>query len=248
MNFPRNRNLFSMKTKTNDPSPLLQIFDFESHTVRVITRDEAPWFVAADVCRALNLADVTSACRGLEDDERMTLHNERSHSGQRGGAQFFNVISESGLYALIFTSRKPEARRFRKWVTAEVLPALRQEGAYRVEEAVMKTGRGQLSRLREILLGTMEGVVAGSLTPGKAQAVAIAAQRYLETVKLEGEAIGYENVFDLSNDEAGVRLLPSEQERADALLQGLSQQEMRGAAEGEAALSEEATSQQEAVE
>ncbi len=110
----------------------LQTFDFNEAPVRVMLRDEEPWFVAADVCRVLDLSNPTMACDGLDEDERMTLSNTEGHSGQRGGAQSFNVISESGLYALIFKSRKPEARKFRKWVTAEVLPALRKTGRYAI--------------------------------------------------------------------------------------------------------------------
>jgi prophage antirepressor-like protein len=109
---------------------LIQTFDFASLPVRVLMRDDAPWFVAADVCRVLDIANSRDAVGALDDDEKMTVANTDGHSGQRGGAQSFNLISESGLYALIFKSRKPEARKFRKWVTSEVLPAIRQTGQY----------------------------------------------------------------------------------------------------------------------
>jgi hypothetical protein len=70
------------------------------------------------------------ALKGLDEDEKMTLSNTEGHSGTRGGAQSYNLISESGLYSLAFTSRKPEAKAFRKWVTAEVLPSIRKHGHY----------------------------------------------------------------------------------------------------------------------
>lgn len=113
----------------------IQIFDFSEQPVRVLTRDGEPWFVAADVCRVLEHTNPTMALDGLDEDERMTLSNAEGHSGQRGGAQSFNIISESGLYALVFKSRKPEAKKFRKWVTSEVLPAIRQTGRYEMPAA-----------------------------------------------------------------------------------------------------------------
>ena len=88
------------------------------------------WFVAADVCRVLELSNPTEALKALDEDEKMTLRNSEGHSGQRGGAQSYNVISESGLYSLVFRSNKPEAREFSKWVRSEVLPAIRKTGSY----------------------------------------------------------------------------------------------------------------------
>ncbi|WP_420415831.1 Bro-N domain-containing protein [Marinovum algicola] len=109
-------------------------FDFEEQAVRVVMRGEDPWFVAADVCRVLGISNARDAVSRLDDDERdqvdaMTVGNTDGQT-QRGGARVFNIINESGLYALIFTSSKVEAKRFRKWVTSEVLPALRTYGRY----------------------------------------------------------------------------------------------------------------------
>lgn len=108
------------------------LFEGES-LVRVIIRDEAPWFVAADVCRVLGLAQPASAVRGLDEDEK-GVHVTHT----LGGDQEVLIVSESGLYALIFRSRKPAAIRFRKWVTQEVLPALRRTGGYRLSDDEMK--------------------------------------------------------------------------------------------------------------
>jgi len=106
-------------------------FKFDLVDVRVICgRDSAPWFVAADVCSALGIANPSDALRRLDDDERMTLAITEGHSGRRGGAQSLGFINESGLYSLILTSRKSNAKRFKKWVTAEVLPSIRKTGAY----------------------------------------------------------------------------------------------------------------------
>lgn len=112
----------------------LETFDFHACPVRVMLRDDAPWFVAADVCRVLEIANPSDAIKTLDEDERMTLDITEGHSGQRGGARQLAIISESGLYALVFKSRKVEAKAFRKWVTSEVLPAIRQTGRYAVPQ------------------------------------------------------------------------------------------------------------------
>jgi prophage antirepressor-like protein len=94
-------------------------------TVRLIEEDGREKWVTVDVCRALGLRSAADAVRGLDDDERgmATIHT-------LGGPQQMIVVYESGLYALILKSQKPEAQRFRKWLTSEVLPALRRHGAY----------------------------------------------------------------------------------------------------------------------
>lgn len=102
-------------------------FSFNGHAVRVIQRDGQPWFVATDVCTALGYSNSRAAVADhLDDDERSTVANP---DGRNGGG-LITIISESGLYALVLRSRKPEARRFAKWVTSEVLPAIRKTGSY----------------------------------------------------------------------------------------------------------------------
>ena len=99
--------------------------------VRTVTIDGEPWFVARDVCDVLGLDNVTKALLSLDPDEK-ALNNVQS----LGGSQTTNIISESGLYALVLRSRRPEAKAFRKWVTATVLPTIRKTGSYvRGEEA-----------------------------------------------------------------------------------------------------------------
>ena len=98
--------------------------------------DGEPWFVASDVCRALELGNPTRAISRLDDDEKVTLTNSKGHSGQLGGAQYLNYISESGLYSLILTSRKPEAKAFKRWITHEVIPSIRKHGAYVTDEVL----------------------------------------------------------------------------------------------------------------
>lgn len=104
----------------------LKPFLFEGEAlVRVVERDDVPWFMLADVCRILEIVNPTRAASRLDDDERGL------HTVKAGGMdQEVNVISESGLYSLTLTSRKPAARRFKKWVTSEVLPTIRRTGRY----------------------------------------------------------------------------------------------------------------------
>ena len=104
----------------------LAIFEFEQNDVRTITDEHGePWFVARDVCDVLELSDTSMAIRHLDEDEKGT-----SNVCTPGGTQQVSVISESGLYALIMRSNKPQAKPFRKWVTSEVLPAIRKTGGY----------------------------------------------------------------------------------------------------------------------
>ncbi|MCD7810434.1 MAG: hypothetical protein LUG91_01075 [Ruminococcus sp.] len=98
--------------------------------IRMIIQNGEPWWVAADVCAVLELGNVSKALQRLDDDEKMTITSSEGHSGQRGGAQCYNIVNEFGLYNLILGSRKPEAKEFKRWVTHEVLPQIRTTGQY----------------------------------------------------------------------------------------------------------------------
>lgn len=109
----------------------LGTFLFEQRTpIRLLDRDGEIWFVLNDVCRALSLANPSKAAQRLDDDEKGVTTGYTL-----GGQQTYSVVSEAGLYSLILTSRKPEARRFKRWVTHEVLPALRRTGVYDMRPA-----------------------------------------------------------------------------------------------------------------
>lgn len=97
---------------------------------RVIDRNGDPWFLLADVCRKVGIANPSDAATRLDDDEKMTLGISEGQSGVRGGPRQMTIINESGLYSLILRSNKPEAKRFRKWVTAEVIPSIRKTGGH----------------------------------------------------------------------------------------------------------------------
>ncbi|MEQ5778585.1 Bro-N domain-containing protein [Thalassospira sp. NFXS8] len=106
-------------------------FSFEGAEIRTVYKDNDPWFVAMDVCKALGIGNPRKAIQVLDDDEK----DDVTLSDAIGRQQETNIINESGLYILILRSRnalKPDTlqHRFRKWVTNEVLPAIRKTGAY----------------------------------------------------------------------------------------------------------------------
>lgn len=120
----------------------MQVFEREEFgQIRTVTRDGEPWFVAADVCRVLEVQNVSKALNRLDDDEKMTLTSSEGHSGQRGGAQVMNIVNEPGLYTLVLGSRKPEAKAFKRWITHEVLPSIRKTGAYATDAKLMEAAK-----------------------------------------------------------------------------------------------------------
>ncbi|PGW89938.1 BRO family protein [Bacillus cereus] len=107
----------------------LQVFNNEElGQVRTVVKDEDVWFVAKDVCEVLEIKNTTQAMQKLDPEER-TMFN----IGRQGET---NIINESGLYSLIMTSRKPQAKAFKKWVTSEVLPSIRKHGAYMTDQVL----------------------------------------------------------------------------------------------------------------
>jgi prophage antirepressor-like protein len=149
----------------------LQTFDFKENPVRVVDRDNQPWFVAPDVCRVLEIGNTTEALRSLDEDEKTTISNPEGRAGT--GAQSYNIISESGLYSLIFKSRKPQAKTFRKWVTSEVLPAIRVTGRYEIAADC------QREEVRNIVLATLRGLRDGIVAVQKATAIFTGAKMFL---------------------------------------------------------------------
>lgn len=110
-------------------------FDFEGRAVRVVHDDAGvPWFVARDVCECLGLANTSKAVDRLDEDERATLTIGDTSSSTRNSITVLSV-NEPGLYSLTLTSRKPEAKRFKRWITHDVLPAIRKTGHYAVNDA-----------------------------------------------------------------------------------------------------------------
>jgi prophage antirepressor-like protein len=141
----------------------IQSFEFQLNRLRVVVKDDEPWFVAADVAMALQYSEASAMTRHLDDDEKGL-----SIVQTLGGEQEAVIISESGLYSAILRSRKPEAKKFRKWVTAEVLPAIRKTGRYEAPAAAL-----------------------AEVAPQQVQALAIALEaRTAEVAQLQVQLIG----------------------------------------------------------
>lgn len=107
----------------------LQIFTYNGNEVRTVQKDGEPWWVLKDVCDILEIKNATDVAKRLDVDE-VARFNLGGLSGET------NIINESGLYNVILRSDKPEAKPFRKWVTSEVLPAIRRHGAYMTPETL----------------------------------------------------------------------------------------------------------------
>lgn len=148
----------------------LTTFDFNETPVRVVVIESEPWWVAADVCRALEISNTTDALKNLDGDD---LANSEVIDSL-GRAQTANVINESGLYSLIFASRKERAREFKRWVTKEVLPSIRRTGGYAlagpvvsVEAMECNVDSAWLQHAR-----AFEAILGGRIAPAVAQALA----------------------------------------------------------------------------
>jgi len=104
-------------------------FDFRGKAVRTVEREGEPWFVVVDICAALELRNPRSSVAILDEDEKYTVHSMDGIT-RDDRAQEITIVNESGLYSLILRSRKPEAKEFKRWITHEVLPAIRKYGFY----------------------------------------------------------------------------------------------------------------------
>jgi len=125
----------------------LVVFNFESNEVRVVEINGEYWFVGKDVCQALELHNVSQALSRLDEYEKDVILNDTL-----GGKQDMLIINESGLYNLVLSSRKPEAKKFKKWITSEVLPKIRKTGAYIPDNLTAS----QTNNILEILLKQSE--------------------------------------------------------------------------------------------
>lgn len=180
-------------------------FNFGTHAVRVVMRDSQPWFSAADVCLALGVKNYRDSTAHLDEDERGVVSTDTPASNQYGpiAGQFENmlVVNESGLYALVLRSRKPEARKFAKWVTSEVLPAIRKTGSYELPNLYRQGKTDKLSAeqqqaLRQLLEENVKrlphAAQAGAMIKGWSKLKShfgvgyrdIPAERYPEAVNL----------------------------------------------------------------
>ena len=126
----------------------LQLFNFEEKEIKTIQINNEIYFVGKDICNILELSDVSKAISRLDEDEK--LIRTLFLSGQNREVLFIN---ESGLYSLVLTSRKPDAKRFKKWVTSEVIPSIRKTGGYNSNDT-------KIDRLIELMMQTNSNLTA----------------------------------------------------------------------------------------
>jgi anti-repressor protein len=112
----------------NEPT----LFEKDGWKIRTVNKDGEPWFVARDVCAALEIGNVTDAMCRLEKDEFDSIEV----IDNMGRTQTAFAVTESGLYSLVLGSRKPEAKEFKRWITHDVLPAIRKHGMYATPDTV----------------------------------------------------------------------------------------------------------------
>ncbi len=109
----------------------IQIFNFEAQEIKTIEIDNQIWFIARNICDILDIHDSGQAIERIDEDEKLT--RKLYVSGQERNVY---LINESGLYTLILRSNKPEAKKFKKWITKEVLPSIRKTGSYSIQNTL----------------------------------------------------------------------------------------------------------------
>ncbi len=108
----------------------LQVFNFKQNEVRTVLKDGEPWFVAKDVCDVLEIGNSRQALTRLDQDEKASVTlNDGSQN------RHLTIVNEPGLYTLVLSSRKPEAKEFKRWITHEVIPAIRKTGSYSIMDS-----------------------------------------------------------------------------------------------------------------
>lgn len=125
----------------------LELFASDDYSVRTVTIGGEPWFVAADVCRALDISNVSMALSRIDMDDLSSTEAIDS----MGRMQVARTVNEAGLYELVLASRKPEARTFKRWITHDVIPAIRKTGGY-VAPAEPKSAAQLISMLANELV------------------------------------------------------------------------------------------------
>lgn len=149
------------------------LFNFNGEQLQVIMENGEPWFLAKDVCDILELSNGRQALSLLDDDEKNTVILNDGNRGNPNRA----IVNESGLYSLIMNSRKPSARIFRKWVTSEVLPAIRKNGGYMISKPD-ETPEELALRAMKVLQATIDRQKAElSIARPKAAALDILAEK-----------------------------------------------------------------------
>lgn len=166
-------------------------FEFDGSKIRVVMIDGEPWFVAADVCKVLDIGNPSQAVTRLDEADEYQQVAGNLISNEVGFApRGVLVVSESGLYVLVLGSRKPEARKFKRWVTGEVLPTIRKTGAYGVQR--------ELTR-RELLVMALEAEDRADLWENRARQERAAVEAAAPKVEAFDQLIDAEGLYSLAN-------------------------------------------------
>lgn len=149
-------------------------FNFMGTDVRVVMKDDEPWFAASDVSGILGLSNPRSSLALLDDDEK-GVHTVDT----LGGRQEMTIISEAGMYTLALRSRKPQAKPFRRWVTHEVLPAINRTGAYTKPQTQLQTAAQFIDQIIDdpIAYTILSNKIAGRIKPSIVTDIALQASR-----------------------------------------------------------------------
>lgn len=167
--------------------------------VRTVMIDGEPWFVAADVCNALDIRNPSQAISRLDEDEKIiTLI---SNEGNQRGNPNVAVVNEPGLYTLILGSRKPEAKAFKRWITHEVLPALRKAAGLGAADALRMLSRENQKKgnryLYEAGLGDRKHYCAAARVAGKAMGMRLHKEKAVPKDEIPAERLPeYYKIFD----------------------------------------------------
>lgn len=191
-----------MKNDDNTTGLNMQAFDFEECAVRTLIRGDEPWFVAADVARVLGIQNIRQNLARLDADEKADVSLTYSSSNGVQQSRNTTIINESGLYTLILRcddaiKAGTTAHRFRKWVTAEVLPSLRKQGAYSLaQQAEQDAAAERLESVRhEVVCGVRDvvdmaryaaehGALGGRMPMNRVRAVQTLGRLRVDALKL----------------------------------------------------------------
>lgn len=186
------------------------VFSFEDANVRTIGTPDLPLFVAIDICNALQHSNPRKAIKDLVDSEDLI----KSEIETNGGRQTVNCVNESGLYALIFGSKLESAKRFKRWVTSEVLPAIRRNGQYNAACPATITPAEQL-QIQQAVARRAKTSSANYQTIYRAIKVRFQIPRYTELPRCQfAECLKFIDAVDLKVPEAKTAAAPKQEPRA----------------------------------
>jgi prophage antirepressor-like protein len=183
------------------------VFQFEAKEVRFVGTPEDPWWVAADVCAVLEIKNPSQAISRLDDEDKSMLNI---------GVKFdMWCVSESGMYSLILGSRKPQARRFKRWLTSEVIPSIRKTGSYSTKSKVTSTASPALIQeavsavfsVTNLDKNLVAGVIANAIAkqyPSLAPAMEESKQQLL--IPSEEKLLNATELAALYSDRSGIKV------------------------------------------